>query len=148
MINVQDMMTASPKTLSRYNSLHDARALMQRNKFRHIPIVDENQQLVGLVTQRNVLSHGVTSQDFIEREELEKIESGTLLADIMTTKLVTVNGDMKIADAAHLIYKNKYGCLPVVDSGYQLIGIITDHDFVAMTIQLLDMMNVLEEEGN
>ena len=109
---------------------------------------DENQQLIGLVTQRNVLSHGITSQDFIEKDELAKIESGTLIADIMTTKLTTITGDVKIADAAHIIFKTKYGCLPVVDTDYRLVGIITDHDFVAMTIQLLDMIEVLEEEDD
>ena len=148
MITVQDMMTPNPLTLSRYNSLHDARKLMQQNRFRHVPIVDDTHQLIGLVTQRNVLSHGLSSQDFIDSEELKKIETGTLLADIMTSEITTVTADMKIDDAAQLIYKKKFGCLPVVDENYQLVGIITDHDFVAMTMQLLDMMNVLENEAD
>lgn len=141
MLTVADFMTSNPVTLSRYHSLADARKIMAENRFRHIPIVKEDQQLVGLVSERNVLANGISSQNFIDNEELSKIESGTLLADIMTSELTTVTTTMKIADAAHLIHKKKYGCLPVVDKEYRLRGIITDHDFVAITIQLLDMMD-------
>lgn len=141
MITVQEMMSENPKTLSRYSSLYDARKMMFDNGFRHIPIVGDNNQLIGLVTQRTVLSNGVSSQQFIQSEELSKIESGTLIADIMTTNLITVTADMKIAHAAHLIHRKKIGCLPVVNRNNELIGIITDHDFVAISIQLMDMMD-------
>ena len=140
MITVQELMSPNPVTLSRFNTLHDARMIMQENRFRHIPIVDENDLLCGLVTQRNVLANGISSQNFADGEELSQIETGTLLADIMTTNVTTVAADVKISDAAQLLHRKKYGCLPVVNSNNQLIGIITDHDFVAMTIQLLDIM--------
>ena len=57
----------------------------------------------------------------------------------MTTELTTVTAGNSIIDAAKLIYKTKFGCLPVVDENYRLVGIITDHDFVAITIQLLEV---------
>jgi len=144
MITVEEMMSKQPKTLSRYNSLHDARELMQKNRFRHIPIVDDSNQLIGLVSQRNVMTYGISSQDYVDSEELSKIEAGTLIADIMVTEITTVDASVKIADAAHLIYRKKLGCLPVVDAENKLVGIITDHDFVSITIQLLDMMDSRE----
>lgn len=144
MITVEEIMTKDPVTLSQYNSLHDARKLMREKRFRHIPIVDENKILIGLVTQRNVLEHGISSQSFIEEDELAKIEQGTLLADVMTTNLKTVRPSVRIADAAHLVHKHKFGCLPVTNQSDQLVGIITDHDFVEITIQLLDMMDASE----
>ena len=148
MIIVDDIMTKSPVTLSRLSNLSDARSLMAENRIRHIPIVDESNILIGLVTQRNVLAHGIASQDFLEEETLATIERGTLLKEIMTTDLVTISPTMKIADAAHLIHKHKFGCLPVVNESDQLIGIITDHDFVEITIQLLDMMDAAEPIGD
>ena len=144
MITVQEMMSQNPITLSRYNTLNDARKLMSEKKIRHILVVEDNQKLVGLVSQRNVLANAVSSQDFINKEELAKIESGTLLVDIMSTGITTVKSDMRIADAAHLLHKKKFGCLPVIDEDNCLVGIITDHDFVSMTIQLLDMMDANE----
>lgn len=144
MINVQDMMSPDPIVLSPNDSLYDARVLMQEKSFRHVPIVDAEGSLVGLVSQRNVLESGVSSQVHIDKDELARIETGTLLSDIMTTNLTTVNAQANISDAAQLIHKHKFGCLPVVDNNNKLTGIITDHDFVEITIQLLDMMDASE----
>ncbi|MDX1570518.1 MAG: CBS domain-containing protein [Xanthomonadales bacterium] len=144
MLSVREFMTPQPKTLSRYNTLADARRAMAENRCRHIPIVDEDGKLIGLVSQRDILRQSIPSQDQAEPEELAEIESGTLLADLMTTRVTTVGEEMSIADAAHLAHKRKHGCLPVVDENDRLEGIITDHDFVAIVVQLLDMM--AEEE--
>ena len=143
MITVKEMMTSNPITLSRFNSLHDARKLMEEKGFRHIPIVDD-EELVGLVSQRNIFANGVSSQELMSKEELSKIEAGTLIADIMSTNITTITAKINVADAAHLIFNKKFGCLPVVDNNNHLVGIITDHDFVSMTIQLLDMMHQQE----
>jgi len=144
MITVKEMMTAKPIALSRHHNLSDARKLMEEKRFRHLPIVDNDNQLIGLVTQRNVLANSVSQREIIDIDALERIESETLLIDIMTRDLTTVTADVKIGDAAQLIYQKKFGCLPVVDQNKQLIGIITDHDFVAITIQLLDVIEATE----
>jgi len=140
MITVQEMMTANPFTLSRYNSLSDARSLMDEKKIRHIPIVDDEHQLIGLITHRDILSRGTPSQKHADKDELNKIESGIILADIMTTKIISITSNLQITNAAQLIYNKKIGCLPVTNYKNKLVGIITDHDFVAITIQLLDIM--------
>ena len=144
MISVQEMMTKNPISLSRHNNLSDARKLMEEKRFRHIPIVDNDNQLVGLVTQRNVLANSVSQREIIDLEELNRIESATLLSDIMTRELTTVTPELKIGGAAQLIFQKKFGCLPVVDQNNCLLGIITDHDFVAITIQLLDVIEATE----
>lgn len=140
MVTIQEVMSVNPITLSRFNSLADARQLMKEKGFRHIPIVGDDLELLGLVSQRDVLSRGNVSQADADDEELRKIESGTLLADIMTTKLTTVMPNIKVENAAKILHKYKFGCLPVVDEKNKLKGIITDHDFVEITIQLLEMM--------
>ena len=146
MIPLEEVMTVNPKTLSRFHTLADARLLMQQKGFRHLPIVDEEQHLIGLVTQRTVLSHGISSQDIATTEELQAIEKGTLLADIMTTQLATLSPQDNVIAAAHLIHKNKYGCIPLVDSDNKLLGIITDSDFVAISIHLLTLQQESEPE--
>ncbi len=144
MINVKDMMTPNPISLSKFNTLSDARKLMEERRFRHVPITDEHRQLLGLVTQRNVLDNAVSKQNMLDDNEREKIESGILLADIMTTELTTVTPDINISQAAHIVHQKKFGCLPVIDHDRKLIGIITDHDFVEITINLLEMMDQSE----
>ena len=140
MVTIQEVMSSKPVTLSRFNSLADARQLMNEKGFRHIPIVGDKGELLGLVSQRDVLSLGSSSQSLVEDEELKKIEAGTLIADIMTTNLKTVLPNLQVEDAAKILHKYKFGCLPVVDKNNILQGIITDHDFVEITIQILEMM--------
>ncbi|WP_444998263.1 CBS domain-containing protein [Aliikangiella sp. IMCC44359] len=144
MLTVEDVMTPKPITLSRYNSMADARKLMNEHGFRHLPVVDEQQQVIGLVSQRNILANSISSQSYIDAKELAKIEVGTLVADFMTTEITTITQNTCITDAALLIHKKKFGCLPVVNNQNELIGIITDHDFVAISVQLLDMMTQSE----
>ncbi len=146
MVTIEDVMSVNPVTLSRFNSLADARQLMQEKGFRHIPIVGDEGELLGLVSQRDVLSRGNSSQSLVDDDELNKLESGTLIADIMTTNLTTVTPNLRVENAAKILHKYKFGCLPVVDKKNQLKGIITDHDFVEITIQLLEMMRQNEPQ--
>jgi len=144
MITIEELMTPNPLTLSQYSSLADARKLMNEKQIRHVPVVNEDKELIGLVTQRTVLTHGVSSQTFASEKELAKIEAGVLLSDIMTKNLTTATSNWGIRKAAQIIHKTKFGCLPVVDDENKLVGIITDHDFVATTIHLLEMMEQSE----
>ena len=114
MVTIEDVMSVNPVTLSRFNSLADARQLMQEKGFRHIPIVGDEGELLGLVSQRDVLSGGNSSQTLVDDEELNELESGTLIADIMTTNLTTVTPNLKVENAAKILHKYKFGCLPVV----------------------------------
>ncbi len=140
MILIEDVMTPNPVTLTRYNSLADARRIMKERRFRHIPIVNEFDQVIGIVSHRNVLQHGLTSQSFLEEHELAEIENGTLIADIMISPVTTISPTCTIKRAAEMVHKYKYGCLPVVNSDRKLVGIVTDHDFVAISIHLLEML--------
>lgn len=140
MIQIEDVMTRNPSTLSRFSSLADARQLMSENKFRHVPVVDDDGGLLGIVSQRNVLAHGNADALAIGKEELLENEKGILLADIMTSGLITITPKTSIRAAAQLILKHKVGCLPVLDHESKMVGIVTDTDFVAITTQLLEIM--------
>ena len=68
MIKVEDMMTRNPHTLLRSNSLADAKHLMDEHDIRHIPVVDVDGALLGVVTQRDVLSAQESSLQGITEE--------------------------------------------------------------------------------
>lgn len=144
MIAIETVMTTNPQTLSQFHSLADARKLMRDKGFRHIPIVNEYQELIGLVTQRTVLQHGISSQSFLSENELSEIETGTLLSDIMTKELTTISPACSVSLAAKIIHQTKYGCLPVIEPNNKLVGIVTDHDFVTICLQLLELMEQTE----
>lgn len=133
MTTINEIMKTNLFTLPPSSSLFDAVSLMNMQKIRHIPIVD-NELLVGLLTQRDALT-------FMHKDEQE--QKTIQLADIMRDQVITVEATASIRKAGLFLQKHKLGCLPVVD-GKTLVGIVTDTDFVSVAINLLEQMESVE----
>lgn len=144
MLNVVDIMTEDVYTLAPDDSLQDARKLMADHKIRHIPIVDKDQRLKGLLSQRDVLA-GADSVLRPHAGDAEVIESRIAIASLMTLDPITTDEDASLRGAALRMQHHKIGCLPVVRDGI-LIGIITDSDFVAVAINLMEQLELVEPE--
>ncbi|WP_047048637.1 CBS domain-containing protein [Vibrio mexicanus] len=141
MIKVEDMMTRNPHTLLRSHTLSDAKDMMEALDIRHIPIVDEQTHLLGIVTQRDVLAAQESSL-----QKLPKDQSYTLntpLNELMHDSISTVTPKAGLKQSAMYMQKHKIGCLPVVEDN-KLVGIITDSDFVAIAINLLELQEEVE----
>lgn len=143
MIKVEDMMTRNPHTLLRSNSLADAKHLMEEHDIRHIPVVDVDGLLLGLVTQRDVLSAQESSLQGISEDNSHTLT--TTLNDAMRKNVMTVAPQAGLKESAYYMQKHKVGCLPVV-AHHQLVGIITDSDFVTIAIHLLELQENVEPE--
>ena len=78
MIYVSDLMTSRVFTLRRTDTLQDVRSLMQLAKIRHIPVTEDGDRFVGLLTHRDLLGYAVSHLAEINREEQEEIESSIL----------------------------------------------------------------------
>ena len=138
MITIDELMTSDPFTLSENDSLDDARNIMTEKHFRHIPITNSDKQLLGLVTQRDVLEATVPRSGSKSNEEDIK------LSDIMIQNVSVIHQSDSVRQAAIFLQAHKYGCLPVVsDDG--LVGIITDSDFIDIAINLLEQVEIAEE---
>ncbi len=137
MIYVSDLMTSKVFTLQRTDTLQDVRSLMQLAKIRHIPVTGEGGQFVGLLTHRDLLGYAVSHLAEIDPQEQEEIESAIMVGEIMQTDVRTVSPDTLLREAAEILYRNKYGCLPVLDGDKKLVGIITEADFLRLAIALL-----------
>ena len=109
MIYVSDLMTSRVFTLRRTDTLQDVRSLMQLAKIRHIPVTEDGDRFVGLLTHRDLLGYAVSHLAEINREEQEEIESSILVGDIMQTDVRTVAPDTLLREAAEILYRNKYG---------------------------------------
>lgn len=137
MIYVADLMTTSLFTLKRSDSLRDARSLMQLARIRHVPIIDARGSFVGLLTHRDILAATISRFADVDEHVQGEIDAGIPVGEIMQTGVVTVPPSMMLRDAAEILLHNKYGCLPVLD-GERLVGIVTEADFLKLTISLLD----------
>ncbi len=136
MFSIESVMSKELVTALPSESLADARARMQAHQIHHLPIVDEDGQLVGLVTLTNLLA----ATDSILRDQENRIHaSEILIEDVMITDIATIDEQASLRQAALFLEKHRIGCLPVVTNG-ELKGIITDTDFVAIAINLLEQM--------
>ncbi|EGA67245.1 CBS domain-containing protein [Vibrio brasiliensis] len=143
MIKVEDMMTRSPHTLLRSHNLADAKSMMEALDIRHIPIIDADRKLLGVVSQRDVLAAQESSLQQIPQNQ--SFTLNTPLYEVMKTGVMTAAPQAGLKESAIYMQKHKVGCLPVVEKG-QLVGIITDSDFVSIAINLLELQEEAEPE--
>jgi CBS domain-containing membrane protein len=126
---VQELMTAEVQSLRPDATLSDLLDLMYDNDFRHVPVVDEESELLGLVTHRDVVRGAVTSKDDLPQNWREEILNSRTVDNVMATEVYTISPSDTVEDAAHLMLDHKLGCLPVLEGG-RLVGILTESDFV------------------
>jgi CBS domain-containing membrane protein len=126
---VRDLMTEKVYTLAPTDNLVALEDLMDARRVRHVPIVDREGDLIGLVTQRD-LARSVLGrlEDLPIGVERDLLRSRRV-REIMTTEPETVEPETRLSDAASTLLENKIGCLPVVE-GMRLVGILTEADFV------------------
>ena len=112
---VEDYMTPDPVTVQEEARVDEARRLMQRNRFRQLPVLDCAERLVGIITDR----------DTRQTEALgEPLRDNLVVADVMTADPITIPVSAALDEAVGLLAKHKFGALPVVRA-QQLVGIIT-----------------------
>jgi len=144
MIELDTIMSTDLETVRPEENLEAARRLMHRRRIRHLPVVDDQHRLVGLLTQTDVLA----ATDSYLRDEDSKLHPEAIpIRDVMVTEVVTVDEHVGIRQAALFLEKHKIGCLPVVTDG-KLRGIITDTDFVGVAINLLEQLEEAEADGD
>jgi acetoin utilization protein AcuB len=132
---VHRSMTSKVITIGKDANIYEARQLMKQHKIRHVPVVDENDRLIGVVTDRDIRSAlPLEMLKFPERcqELCQKLESVTQIkvAEIMTADPVTIGPHDTIEDALLLFQQHKVGAFPVVDAQGRLTGIISVRDLL------------------
>jgi CBS domain-containing membrane protein len=122
-------MTENVFTLSSTDNLTALYDLMDAEHIRHIPVIDEEKELVGLVTHRDLLRNALSPPADLPFNMQREILSRNTVDRIMIQEIATIDPDAPIGEAAEIMLENKYGCLPVVE-GKRLVGILTEADFV------------------
>lgn len=131
---VRDLMTEKVYTLRPGDNLATLYDLMDSRRVRHVPIVDTESEIVGLVTDRDLSRSALGALEELplsaERDSLR----ATRIRDIMATEPDTIEPDATLKEAAEMLLENKIGCLPVVE-GVHVAGILTEADFVRFYLE-------------
>lgn len=136
MLKVKDIMSTKIITLKPEDTLSAARGVMHLAQIRHVPVVDQCNRFCGLISHRDILSATVSQLAGIDKKTQQEIDAGIPISEVMRKDAQVIAGDEKLSQAAEVLLTNKYGCLPVVE-GDKLVGIITEADFITLSIQLL-----------
>jgi diacylglycerol O-acyltransferase len=125
-----DLMTRDPVTIAPHDTLATAWTLMRERRIRHLPVVERDGRMVGLVTHRDLLAASQSSLT-IDREDERVHFLGAIAAfEIMETHLSTARANEPASDAGARMVRHKIGCLPVVRDGGHLVGVVTEEDFL------------------
>jgi acetoin utilization protein AcuB len=125
---VKDIMTEIVEILGVGDTLAMARRQIERGGIHHLPVIDDDEHVVGLITYHRIveawLSHGRPNTESVAEV------AGDIPVDMLMEKdVVTVEAKATAAEAARLIETNRFGSLPVTKDG-KLVGIVTTGDFV------------------
>ncbi|MGW8194110.1 MAG: CBS domain-containing protein [Desulforhopalus sp.] len=129
---ISEYMTANPITVTADMLLPQARRMLNEYYIRHLPVVDRDMRLIGIVTDRDlrsaypstVISKGEKMLSF---EQVEK----TTVADIMTTSCSTLYPDASIDDALVIFDRDKVGGIPVINEDEVVLGLFSLLDLTA-----------------
>ena len=133
---VADLMTRKIITVEEHEPVENLEECMQRFKFRHLPVVDSEMKLVGLITHTDLLHAelGHKPDGTLAPKFDTQVQAGT----IMRKNVVVARPDYPLATACRVMLKKKLACLPVVLEDGKLVGILTDTDFVKLSLLLLE----------
>ena len=135
---VSRSMTRKVITVGPEAGIFEAQELMAESKIRHLPVIDPDGRLIGIVTDRDIRS--ALPYDFFKKppskKEKEKF-SRLQIKDIMSKSPMTISPSYTIQDALLMIQDAKVGALPVVDEENRLKGIISVRDLLRAFINVL-----------
>ncbi|MEO8701607.1 MAG: CBS domain-containing protein [Kofleriaceae bacterium] len=134
---VNDIMTSPVVTFFEEQTLPLAEDVMRFKHLRHLPVIDDGRRLVGLVTHRDLLRAQISPLTGLSASERRARQEDVPVRHIMTRDIWTVRATTLASVAGETMLDHGYGCMPVVDAAYRLVGIVTAHDFLRFAIKSL-----------
>ncbi|MCP4604167.1 MAG: CBS domain-containing protein [Proteobacteria bacterium] len=135
-LTVGDIMTTSLITKKAADAVELTEMDMHLADIRHIPVVDDTGNLIGILSNRDILK--ALGRDFYDDSEVDDSKNDSvIIGDIMTTDVYTIRDYESASTAAKIMLNNKIGALPVIGESGQLIGLVTETDFLEIAYKAL-----------
>ncbi len=148
---VNDFMTKKVISVSENDDIKSLFKLMDKHDILGAPVVDEKNQVIGIVTESDLINHFTTIKSpqginllgsIVYLDNISKFNDNLKdhcaesVKDIMTSNVITISPKANLLDAINLMSKNNITRLPVVDRKNELMGIITRSDIVHQIAKL------------
>ena len=133
-LRVRDVMSTEVTTVERNEKLVEAERLMNVERIRHIPVVDDSGDLVGIISQRDLFYGALMRALGYGSRQRDQLLDQYVAKNAMTSDVQTTTPDTPLSDAAKLMKEKRIGSLVVVD-GDRIAGILTEGDFVSLAIR-------------
>lgn len=128
---VRDIMSTPVVTVDPDTLAVDAAQLMEEFEVRRLPVIDEDEHLVGIVTDADVLE-AETAEHVLTNYEPDVSQEWLAVQDIMNSDVITVTADFTVGQLAETFMRHKVGGVPVVDDmssdRKRVVGIVSETD--------------------
>lgn len=138
-MKVKDVMRTNVVSLRVADTLGVAEDIMSMGRIRHLPVVDEDNRVVGLVSQRDLFRASISSVLGFDRSKEHEWMGTIKIRDVMTKQITLVDSEASMSEAVDKFVTDKIGCLPVVDDQGKLVGLLTETDCLRCFRDLLKM---------
>ena len=131
-----DLMTREPTTILEDAMVGEAIRLLQALQVRHLPVLNQQGDLVGMLSDRDVRAASIPTT--VDKEWLGELRFAlqTPVARVMTCEVVTVEEETETAEIIELMLENKIGAIPVLDADGELVGIVSYMDVLRELYEL------------
>jgi CBS domain-containing protein len=131
---VADVMTRDVVSVEQNERLLSADQLMRAQRIRHLPVVDGEGALAGIVTQRDLFHGGLVRALGYGSHARDQALDQLAVKEAMHNEVVTTTPETPLGEAARTMLEKKIGCLVVVN-GPTIVGILTEADFVKLALE-------------
>ena len=133
---VRERMSTKPVTITADVPITEALRIMRQNQVRRLPVLDQNGELIGIVSEKDLLYASPSPATSLSIYEMHYMLSRLQVTELMTADPITITPDTLLEEAALIMADNKIGGLPVMQDG-NLVGIITETDIFKVFLELL-----------
>jgi acetoin utilization protein AcuB len=129
-------MTPNPVTITPDTSFPEAYRIIREKGIRHLPVVDKEEKLVGIVARTDLLHASPSATTTLSVFEINYLLANLHVREVMSSPPITVPEDAPLEEAARVMVEKKIGCLPVMRNGI-LAGMITETDIFETFVEIL-----------
>lgn len=120
---------------------------MRENEVRHMPVVDEDRRLVGIISDRD-LRRPEWVDEAPDLSHIYQLDDNLAVKDLMTTKVQVAHTYDTIAKATKILLEHRFGALPVLNKEQELVGMLSSMDLLKALDMLMEEQKASRKKGS